>query len=145
MGADVAESDVGLERFVGSMAASLKESRFGAQERKVAGTNFRRGACRVTVAAGGLVGRGSTLRERREASGQGRSPLSHGGAGELILRREETPKGPWKGWLSRRGGEALNQVRMRRRELERGSQLRCRGSRHLEVGAASMMAGRKRQ
>lgn len=98
------------------------------------------------------MGRGSTLRERREASGQGRSPLSHGGAGELILRREETPKGPWKGWLSRRGGEALNQVRMRRREraswgscLERGSQLRCRGSRHLEVGAASMMAGRKRQ
>lgn len=32
-GPDVAESDVGVERIVGSMAASLKDSRFGAQER----------------------------------------------------------------------------------------------------------------
>lgn len=97
MGADVAESDVGLERFVGSMAASLKESRFGAQERKVAGTNFRRGACRVTVAAGGLVGRGSALRERREGERAGALSAQPQRSRRTDSPQRRDPQGPVEG------------------------------------------------
>lgn len=97
MGADVAESDVGLERSVGSMAASLKESRFGAQERKVAGTNFRRGACRVTVAAGGLVGRGSTLRERREGERAGVLSAQPQRSRRTDSPQRRDPQGPVEG------------------------------------------------